>query len=100
MYRELLGDFEPSPMFGARVWAAIEARRESAPSWWSYLIAWSPRLAAASLALAALALFSQWAMLGPENDSLARGSSYEDLLIEDIMKQSNGAIWVLAENGE
>ncbi len=100
MYRDLLGEFEPSPAFAARVWAAIEARKEDGPSWLSYLIAWSPRLAAASVALAALAVASQWAFVGPNRDSLVLESSYEDVLIRTAMDQSDGAIWVLAENGE
>lgn len=100
LYRDLLGEFEPSPAFTARVWAEIEARKKESPSWLSYLIAWSPRLAAASFVLALLAVASEWAMVGTDSESLVHASSYEDVLIEDVMNQSNGAIWVLAENGE
>ncbi len=102
MYRELLGDFEPSPAFTARVWAAIASRREENPNptWLAYLIAWSPRLAVAALVLAALTVVSQWAMLKSASSSVVLDSSYEDVLIQSAMDQSDGAIWVLAENGE
>ncbi len=100
MYRDLLGDFEPGPDFTARVWAAIEARKEDSPTWLSYLIAWSPRLAAASVLLAALAVVSQWALHETDSASVVLESSYEDVLIQSAMDQSDGTIWVLAENSE
>lgn len=100
VYRDLLGDFEPSPAFAARVWAAIDSRRREGTSWASYLVAWSPRLAFASMALAALVVLSHWMTVGPDSGSVVLESSYEDVLIRNTIDQNDGAIWVLAENGE
>ena len=100
IYRDLLGEFEPSPAFAARVWSAIDARKRENASWASYLIAWSPRLAFASMALAGLVAFSHWVTAGTDGGSVVLEASYEDVLIRNAMDQRDGAIWVLAENGE
>lgn len=99
MYKELLGEFEPTPAFVAKVWARIDSRRQERASWASYLIAWSPRLAIASFAVAALLVASQWMPLRYESDSALLDSSYVDVLALDSMEEQDEALWVLAENG-
>jgi hypothetical protein len=100
MYREVLGEFEPTPAFVAKVWAKIDSRRRERASWASYLIAWSPRLAIASFAVAALLVASQWMPIGNESDSALLDSSYVDVLALDSMDEQDEALWVLAENGK
>ena len=92
VYRDLLGPFEPSPHFNARLWARIEKRRLRAASGMSYWIAWAPRLALAAVVLAA-ALLATTPWLSPQDDgkSALLDSSYVDVLAGDY--------WVLAENG-
>ena len=99
LYRELLGEFEPTPAFVAKVWARIDARKQARASWASYLIAWSPRLAIASFALAALLVASEWMPLGNGSDSVLLDSSYVDVLALDSMEGQDEALSVLAENG-
>ncbi len=100
VYKELLGDFEPSPAFVAEVRAKIDSREQERASWASYLIAWSPRLAIASFAVAALLVASQWMPIGNESDSALLDSSYVDVLALDSMEEQDEALWVLAENGK
>lgn len=100
LYRDLLGEYEPSPSFVAKVWLAIDARKAASVSWSSYLVAWSPRLAAASMALAALLALSQLVTSGSDSGTVVLESSYEDVLILNAMDQNDGAIWVVAENGQ
>lgn len=92
VYRDLLGPFEPSPHFNARLWARIEKRRLRAASGMSYWIAWAPRLALAAVVLAA-ALLAATPWLAPQDGgkSALLDSSYVDVLAGDY--------WVLAENG-
>ena len=99
MYKELLGEFEPTPAFVAKVWAEIDSRRQARTSWAHYLITWSPRLALASLAVAALLVASQWTTFGTESDSALLDSSYVDVLALDSIDEQDEALWVLAENG-
>ncbi len=99
-YRELLGDFEPTPTFAARVWLGIEARKLESTSWVAYLIAWSPRLAVASAAVAALLIASQWMPLSDGARATVLDSTYVDILALDSMDEQDGALWTLAENGK
>ena len=99
-YSDLLGEFEPSPAFVAKVWAGIEARKQEKASWAFYLIAWAPRLAIASVALAALLTVSQWMLLGDSSESALLETSYVDVLALDSADEQDGALWVLAENGK
>lgn len=97
-YKALLGEFEPSPAFVPGVWRAIEARRERG-AWRHYLIAWSPRIGLAAVAVAVLLIASQWLPLGNGTESALIDSSYVDVLAMDSMDEEDGALWVLAENG-
>ena len=100
MYSDLLGEFEPSPAFVAKVWAGIEARKQEKASWAFYLIAWAPRLAIASVAAAALLTASYWMLPSGSTESALLDSSYVDVLALDSMDGQDGALWVLAENGK
>jgi hypothetical protein len=99
-YRQLLGDFEPTPTFAARVWRAIEARKLERTSWAAYLISWAPRLACASVAVAAMLIAAQWTPLGNNVESALLDASYVDVLTLDSLDEQDGALWVLAENGQ
>lgn len=99
-YRELLGSFEPSAAFNAKVWARIEARKRESLGWASYLISWSPRLALAAVVLAAVLLFAApWMGTGADSQSALLDASYVDVLALESMDDQGGALWVLAENG-
>lgn len=96
IYREALGEFEPSPEFLPNIWARIESRRPV--SWLTHVVAWSPRLAFASVAVAALLIASIWLPNGQSNESALLESSYVDVLTLDSMDEHDGALWQLAEN--
>ncbi len=99
-YRDLLGAFEPTPAFNAKVWARIEARKRESLNWASYLIAWSPRLAfAAVLLAAALLVAAPWMGTGADSQSALLDASYVDMLALESMDDQGGALLVLAENG-
>lgn len=97
---ESVVEFKASPAFIPRVWAGIDAHKSARSSWAYYLVDWSPRLAAATMVLTALVALSHWMTMEPDSGSVALDSSYEDVLIRNAMDQSDGAIFVLAENGE
>ena len=106
-YRELLGEFEPSPAFSAKVWAAIEARRrlvadrrQEMDFWTACLTALSPRLAFAALAFAALLAATQWLALGDARSAAVLEASYVDVLVQNAIGEPDEAVWVVAENGE
>lgn len=98
-YRELLGDYEPTPAFTALVWRRIEARKAEGVGWAAYLFAWAPRLAFGSLVLAVLLLLSNWVQ-PQDTDSIVLDSTYVDALALDSMDEDDEALWVLAENGQ
>lgn len=98
MYRSLLGDFEPSPAFIAKVWQRIEARREEQGGWASYLVAWAPRLAYGALALALILIASQWLPINDRREDALIESSYVDVLTENSLDEQDGALWALAEH--
>lgn len=98
-YREVLGDFEPSPSFTARVWQQIEARRNDSGGWVAHLCTWAPRLAAASaLATVLMAAYFGSRLDGGE-EAVLLDASYVDVLALDSMEEQDGALWMLAENG-
>ena len=97
-YKELLGDFDPSPAFVAKCWERIEARKRE--SWAHHLIAWSPRLALASVAVAALLVAVQWIPIGSDSGSTVPGSSYVDMLLMDSLEDQEGPLLIRADNGE
>ena len=96
IYRDALGEFEPSPEFMPNLWAKIESHRPV--SWLTHLVAWSPRLAFASVAVAALLIASMWLPQGQFSDTAVLESSYVDVLTLDSMDEHDGALWQLAEN--
>jgi len=96
-YRSLLGDFEPSAAFVAKVWQRIEARRAERGGWASYLVAWAPRLAYGSLALALILIASQWLPINDRREDALIESSYVDVLTENSLDEQDGALWALAE---
>lgn len=93
-------EFTPSPAFTPGVWAGIERQRLARSSWAYYLVAWFPRLAFATMALAGAVVLSHWMTVGPDSGAVALEASYEDVLIHNAMDQNDGAIYLLAENGE
>ncbi len=95
-YRAALGEFRPSPEFLPLLWAQIESRRPV--SWLTHLAAWSPRLALAAVAFAALLIASLWFPYGQSNESAVLESSYVDVLTLDSMDEHDRALWQLAEN--
>ena len=99
-YRQFLGEFEPTPMFVARVWRAIEARKLERTSWAAYLIWWAPRLACASFAIAAILVAAQWTPLGNDVKSALLDATYVDVLALDSIDEQDGALWIVAENGK
>ena len=106
-YRDLLGDFEPSPSFAAKVWTGIEARKRAVAEggqeidfWSAWLLAWSPRVAFAALACAALLTAAQWLPFGQDRGAAVLEASYVDVLVEDTLGEGDDAMWVLAENGK
>ena len=99
-YRELLGSFESTGAFNAKVWARIEARKRESLNWASFLIAWSPRLAFAAMVLAAaLLVATPWMGEDAGSQSALLDASYVDVLALESMDDQGGALWVLAENG-
>lgn len=95
-YREALGEFRSSPQFLPLLWARIEARRPA--GWFTHLAAWSPRLALAALAFAALLIASLGLPYGQSNESAVLEASYVDVLTLDSMDEHDRALWQLAEN--
>ncbi len=95
-YRAALGEFRPSPEFLPMLWARIESRRSV--SWFTHLAAWSPRLALAALAFAALLIASLWFPYEQSHESAVLESSYVDVLTLDSMDEHDRALWQLAEN--
>ncbi len=96
IYREALGEFEPSREFLPNLWARIESRRPV--SWLTHLVAWSPRLAFASAAIAAVLIASMWLPKEHSDEAVILESSYVDVLTLDSMDEHDGALWQLAEN--
>ena len=99
-YKNLLGDFEPTPAFIPMVWRRIEARRNENDSWANYLIAWSPRLAFAAVAAALLLIASLWVPFGSDRESTLMSTTYVDVLTASSMDEQDGALWALAANRE
>jgi hypothetical protein len=98
IYRELTGDIESSPYFLANIWRGIELRKQENRSWMTYLVAWSPRLAIASAAVALLLIASVWIPFGASNEVVLLDSSYVDVLAQNSMDEQDDALWRLASN--
>lgn len=98
-YRELLGEFEPTPAFAAKVWAKIESRKRENDNWLTYLIAWSPRLAFASFAVALLLTASQWLPSQDAGEAALLDATYVDVLRANSLDEEDGALWMVASNG-
>jgi hypothetical protein len=99
VYREMMGAFEPGPMFVAEVWAKIRSRRQEQHGWAAYLTAWAPRLALSAVAVAALLVGFLWAQVSQREESALLNATYVDTLALDSMDEQDGAVWVVARNG-
>ncbi|MCY4595720.1 MAG: hypothetical protein OXC19_13105 [Bryobacterales bacterium] len=97
-YKNLLGDFEPTPAFIPMVWRRIEARRNERDSWANYLVAWSPRLAFTSVAAALLLIASLWLPSESDREAALINTTYVDVLTASSMDEQDGALWALAAN--
>ncbi len=88
IHRDLLGDFEPSPAFSAKVWARIEARRragaEDMDFWTACLTEWSRWFVRVAMVAAALAL---WLPFANDAGPGVLETSYVDVLIQDELDQ-------------
>jgi len=87
-------EIEPSPEFLAGVWARIEAVRPT--DWLAVIERWSPRIAFAGIAAAALMTAAVWIPEQAERHAAAVESSYLEALAADSMDEHDGAMWVLA----
>ncbi len=99
VYREMMGTFDPGPMFVAEVWAKIRSRQQEPNGWAAYLTAWAPRLALSAAAIAALVVGFLWAQVTQREESALLNASYVDTLALDSMDEQDGAVWVVARNG-
>ena len=81
--------------FLAGVWAKIEAARPT--DWLAVIERWSPRIAFAGVAAAALLTASVWIPgQHAQRHSAAVDQSYVDALTVDSMDEHDGAMWTLA----
>lgn len=93
-YRDATSEIEPSPEFLASVWRKIEEQRPVA--WLTALGFWSPRVAAAGVAAAALLAFSTWIDRASDRKQAVLESTYVEKLTADSMDEHDQALWVLA----
>ena len=99
VYRELMVAFEPGPSFVAEVWAKIRSRRDEQAGWATYLVAWAPRLALSTAAIAALLVGFLWTQVSEREESALLNATYVDSLALDSMDEQDGVVWVVARNG-
>ena len=93
-YREATSNIDSSPQFLAGVWRRIEEQRPV--GWLNVLGIWSPRLAAAAVAAAALLTFSTWLDHAIQREQAVLESSYVEALTADSLDEHDEALWVLA----
>ena len=98
-YKQLLGDFEPTPAFIPMVWRRIEVRRDERDGWANYLVVWSRRLALTSIAAALLLTASLWLPSGSDRESALINTTYVDVLTASSMDEQDGTLWALATTG-
>ena len=92
--RAFPAEIEPSPEFLSGVWARIEAARPT--NWLALVERWSPRVAIAGLAAAALMTSALWLPSSARRQATVLDKSYIETLTVDSLDEHDGAMWLLA----
>ncbi|MBI1356285.1 MAG: hypothetical protein GC160_18240 [Acidobacteria bacterium] len=87
-------ELDPSPEFLAGVWARIEASRPT--DWLAVIERWSPRIAVAGVAAAAIMSSALWFPNHAAQHAAVVDKSYIEALTVDSLDEHDGAMWILA----